>query len=288
MPILGSFGAGSGKGYGMTAGGNPYMVANGGTVTEDGVYKVHVFTSPGTFTVEKAPDPALATADYLVIAGRGGPAPSCRGGAAGGYRESNPGAGDWTGSPLANPGGSLSLSVQGYPINVGSNAAPQPSQNTQGYQGGPSTFSTITSSGGGGCGVGHYTQPVKSNPGLPGGCGGSGGGYPENPGAGGGSGNKGGYSPPEGQPGAWNGGGGVQVSAGGGCQGTGTEFTANVTDVGVPGPTGGLKYFAGGSGQGCPAPVNGGGPTVPQGGTEQAYGAAGGPSGVVCIRYRYK
>ena len=48
MPILGSFAAGSGKGFGLTAGANPYMEANGGTVSEVGDYKIHVFTSQVT------------------------------------------------------------------------------------------------------------------------------------------------------------------------------------------------------------------------------------------------
>ena len=69
MPILGSFAAGSGKGFGLTAGSNPYMEANGGTVSEVGDYKIHVFTSPGNFIVSKAPDPAVAYADYLTTHG---------------------------------------------------------------------------------------------------------------------------------------------------------------------------------------------------------------------------
>ena len=51
MPILGSFAAGSGKGFGLTAGASPYMEANGGSVSEVGDYKIHVFTSPGNFIV---------------------------------------------------------------------------------------------------------------------------------------------------------------------------------------------------------------------------------------------
>ena len=86
MPILGSFAAGSGKGFGLTAGANPYMEANGGTVSEAGDYKIHVFTSPGNFIVSKTPDPSLAYADYLVTGGKNGNAPSNRGTAAGGFR----------------------------------------------------------------------------------------------------------------------------------------------------------------------------------------------------------
>lgn len=289
MPILGSVGAGSGKGFGLTSGGPAYMVANGGTVSEVGAYKIHVFTSPGSFIVEETPDPALAYADYMVIAGKGGNAPSNRGTAAGGFRESVPSGGDWTGSPIANPDGALQLSVQTYPVTVGANGAPQPSQNTQGNPGTVSTFSTITSAGGGGGGVGHYTQPVKSNPGRPGGSGGAGGGYPPNPAAGGGSGNQPPVSPPQGNNGAWNGGGGA-VTAATSSQGAGTAIAGGIANIGVPGPgTPGnpdLKYYAGGSGQGGSG--DGNSPNAPGGGTDEAYGGSGGPGGIVLIRYRFK
>ena len=291
MPILGSFAAGSGKGFGLTAGASPYMEANGGTVSEVGDYKIHVFTSPGNFVVSKTPDPSLAYADYLVTGGRGGNAPSNRGTAAGGFRESVPNPAIWTGSPLAASGGALPMSVATYPITIGANGTPQPSQNTQGNNGNASSFSTISAAGGGGGGVGHYTQPVKSNPGKPGGCGGSGGGYPPNTGAGGGSGNQPPVNPPQGQSGAWNGGGGaVGSGGGGGAAGAGTEFCGGVANIGVPGSgtpnAPNLRYFAGGSGQGGSG--DGNSPNSPTGGTDEAYGGAGGPSGLVVIRYRFK
>jgi hypothetical protein len=33
MPIIGSFGAGSGKGFGFSGGGNSFITATGGTIT---------------------------------------------------------------------------------------------------------------------------------------------------------------------------------------------------------------------------------------------------------------
>jgi hypothetical protein len=51
MPIIGSFGAGSGKGFGFSGGGSSFYSATGGTITESGDYKIHTFTGPGTFTV---------------------------------------------------------------------------------------------------------------------------------------------------------------------------------------------------------------------------------------------
>jgi hypothetical protein len=55
MPIIGSFGAGSGKGFGLGGASGPaFIEATGGTITESGDYKIHTFTSDGTFTVEEA------------------------------------------------------------------------------------------------------------------------------------------------------------------------------------------------------------------------------------------
>jgi hypothetical protein len=53
MPIISSFGAGSGKGFGFGGGptGPAFIEATGGTITESGDYKIHTFTSDGTFTV---------------------------------------------------------------------------------------------------------------------------------------------------------------------------------------------------------------------------------------------
>ena len=79
MPIIASRGAASGKGFGMTAGAPSYMDATGGTIYDTGTYRIHLFTGPGSLIVSKVPDPAFATADYLVIGGAGGTAPSGRG-----------------------------------------------------------------------------------------------------------------------------------------------------------------------------------------------------------------
>jgi hypothetical protein len=50
-----------------------YIVATGGTITCCGDYKIHTFTSDGTFCVSNAGNPAgSTTVDYLVVAGGGG------------------------------------------------------------------------------------------------------------------------------------------------------------------------------------------------------------------------
>ena len=51
----------------------PFVAATGGTITTSGDFKIHTFTSSGTFTVTNAGSPGGSnTVDYLVIAGGGG------------------------------------------------------------------------------------------------------------------------------------------------------------------------------------------------------------------------
>ena len=60
---------------------SPLTAATGGTVTTDGDYKVHKFTSSGTFTVTTA-----GNVEYLVVAGGGGAGDWGGGGGGGGFR----------------------------------------------------------------------------------------------------------------------------------------------------------------------------------------------------------
>lgn len=82
-----------------------YVAATGGTVTTSGNFKIHVFTSGGTFAVSDAGNAAGSNSvDYNIISGGGGGGRD--GGGAGG------GGGVRTGtSPV---------SVQDYPISIGS------------------------------------------------------------------------------------------------------------------------------------------------------------------------
>ena len=67
-----------------------YVTATGGTVTTSGNFKIHTFTSPGTFCVSCAGNAQGSnTVDsYMVIAGGGGAGQNAGGGGgAGGYRE---------------------------------------------------------------------------------------------------------------------------------------------------------------------------------------------------------
>jgi hypothetical protein len=271
----------------------PFVAATGGTITTSGDFKIHTFTSSGTFTVTNAGSPGGSnTVDYLVIAGGGGSGSEVGGaGGAGGYRESFP-----------NPAtGGLSVSAQGYPITVGAggagNSAPGGGPGTQGSS---SVFSTITSAGGG-LGAGKAFND--------GGSGGSGGGAAYL-GSSGGSGNTPPVSPPQGNPGgaapnvAGGGGGGASSAGGAGPGGNGGNGTASSitgssvtragggggsgspadgTTAGAAGPGGGGAGSDSGAGNAGTANTGGGA----GGGLTPPAGAAGG-SGIVVIRYKFQ
>lgn len=268
-----------------------FITATGGTITTSGDFKIHTFTSSGTFTVTDAGDPGgSTTVDYLVVAGGGGSgSEQGGGGGAGGYRESFP-----------NPAtGGFSVSVQGYPITVGAGGAGSASAGS-GAQGSSSVFSTITSAGGG-FGAGRAFNN--------GGAGGSGGGA-SYLGSSGGSGNTPPVSPPQGNPGGAapnvaGGGGGGASSAGAngpganGGNGTASSITgssvtragggggagspADGTTAGAGGPGGGGAGSESGAATAGTANTGGGG-----GGSAAPPAGAAGGSGIVVIRYKFQ
>jgi hypothetical protein len=284
-------------GAGQSAQKNPsipeYVAATGGTITCCGNYKIHTFTGPGTFTVTSAGNSAgSSTVDYLVVAGGGGAGGNqyVGGGGAGGFRESVPSPAAWTASPLASPGGALPVSATGYPITVGSGGpggAGSPS--TDGTQGNPSIFSTITSAGGGFSVDYSATTPAAAS-------GGSGAGGTANV-QNGGAGNTPPVSPSQGNSGGNSSGAGG--GGGGGAGGVGSNSPgAEAVNPGGPGvatsiSTSPVTYAAGGrggSGNGVPSPADG---TVNTGNgasrstTPTGNGGSGG-SGIVIIRYKYQ
>ncbi len=259
--------------------GPAYIVATGGTVTTSGDFKIHTFTSSGTFTVSEVGNPAGSdSVDYLVVAGGGGGATNAGGaGGAGGFRTSSGTAsGSYSVGPLGSGVPALSVSIQAYPITVGGGGAGSAAA-PQGSNGGNSVFSTITSARGGGGGSAEGN--ASTSPGVPGG---SGGGAARDEGPGG-TGNSPSVSPPQGNPGqqgkanpAGSGGGAggagaagsvVPGSAGVGGDGGDGEYTNINPSTGVAdGPVGSARYYAGG----------GGGGGNPSGGTG---GAGGGGDG---------
>ena len=165
MPILGSFGAGSARGLGLTAcSGSKFVVATGGCESTDGDYKIHSFNASGCFTVTSAGLPSGcggdgSYVDYLVVAAGGNG--SDGGGGGGGMRSSNRTYPTSCGSAGCGPTAGIEVSVSNYPIVVGGIAG-----RTSPGGGGDSSFSTITSSGGGAGGRepggGHYANPAEA------------------------------------------------------------------------------------------------------------------------------
>jgi hypothetical protein len=310
-----------------------YVVATGGTILTCGDHKTHIFTADSTFTVTNGGAACGSnTVDYFVIAGgAGGNTWGGGGGGAGGFRLSNslsvPAP---TMSPLINPSG-LPVPTAAYPITVGAGGSKAPAY--VGGAGGPgatngavSTFSTITSTGGGHGGF----DCESAEPG------GSGGGGPRCTGKSIGNGNTPPVSPPQGNNGGTGGTGpaGYFGGGGGGAGAVGNSFTGpndggpggvgsfiadtvfgpTAPSYGSPGPVSSTRYFSGG-GSGANVATGastggsgGGGSTSPGGATDgtantgggggAAYaptpssntaGASGaGGSGFVAIRYKFQ
>jgi hypothetical protein len=290
----------------------PYIVATGGTPCSGAIvctnYKVHTFTGPGTFCVSNAGGPGGSnTVDYMVVAGGGG-GTSDRGGGggAGGYRES-PGtaSGCYAASPLgAAPAVALPVSATGYPIVIGGGGPAGAGPPCCGTKGSDSSFSTITSTGGG-LGLADKAATPTLGPGGSGGGAGKGGCY------GGGAGNTPPFNPAQGFPGGTGsgtnggaGGGGATVVGGnpsppnGGIGGTGATSSIDATPTARAGGGGGSSDgspVAGGAGGGGTG--HGGGPGCGGAGTVNTGGGGGGSrsgstgiggSGVVIIRYKFQ
>jgi len=303
----------------------PFITATGGTILECGDYKIHVFTSPGTFCVSSigsnAPQGGPSNADYLVVAGGGGS--NYGGGGAGGFRQS------------VTCAGTIPLSISGFPITVGGGGAATASGCAS--RGSNSIFSSITSAGGGASGG--ATPYCTSSANAPGGSGAGAPGFDfPAPGPGtppgtthqiGGAGNTPPVSPPQGNAGG-RGHGTYGIADNGSGGGGGAGSSAADTVIGTPGGTPGAagaptlilgstptapsygesgpspgRYFAGGGGGSQqnpgtkPGGVGGGGDGQPgpsgsgcNGATNMGGGAGGrssaGGSGIVIIRYKFQ
>jgi len=275
-------------------------LATGGTITDSGDFKVHTFTSSGSFVVPSGT--TLNNVEYVVVAGGGGGAStgsgvggSGGGGGAGGYRSSVQTESSGGGASAESR---LTLTAGSYTVTIGGGGGTDST-------GSNSVFATITSAGGG---YGGSYQGVNS--GLAG-SGGSGGGgqsatsAPENQGGSGtsGQGRAGGL-------GGWvtgtyetTGGGG-----GGGASTVGQNYSAN--NRGGNGGSGvstsitgsSVTYAVGGGGGGKPSggtpfgtlDANGGSASSNSGGggggpadtnsTNESGGSGG--SGIVVVRYK--
>jgi len=255
-----------------------FVTATGGTISYCGDYKIHTFTSPGTFCVSCAGNASGSNSvDYLVVAGGGGGGSEGGGAGAGGYRESSGAAsGCYSVSPLGACVSALPVSVTGYPVTVGGGGAgdgPAPcGPISTGTPGSNSVFSTIISAGGGG---GGSKCTAGGNPQKAGASGGSGGGGSRDAGPSypGGAGNTPPVAPPQGNNGGNSTGTGDSNGAGGG------GATAVGGSSSPPNQAGG----SGGSGatssiNGTPTTRAGGGGGGTNCGTAPSAGA-GGPGG---------
>ena len=293
-----------------------FVAATGGTITTVCTnFKVHTFTSPGTFCVTNAGNAAGSNQlSYMVVAGGGGgggtnkpsgPYSAGGGGGAGGFREGKSPQTPYTASPLVTT--ALTASAGATSISIGGGGAGGPGTG-RGTSGSPSTFLTITSAGGGGGGA--RCAPLST--GLDGGSGGGGGAPCTSTAAPGGSGNTPVVNPAQGKDGgagatpypsnAANGGGGGGATvvgtdfitpfpnSGGGPGGAGATTSINGSPTAFSGGGGGGVYRCGaggtlGSGTGG---TGGGGPGGPgasstspgngQNGTTNVGGGGGGGS----------
>ena len=307
---------------------NPFIVATGGTITNSGDYKIHTFTSPGTFQVTNAGLPGGSTKlDYLVVGGGGGGGTGAvseggGGGGAGGYRESaGTDSGSYSRSPLGACVSAITAAEDSYPITVGAGGTGDTSPGNQAGSGSASVFSTITS-GGGGAAAGQQSSPNPHN----GTAGASGGGAINGTG---GAGNTPPVSPAQGTAGGnsapgpkasskyiGSGGGGATAAGnntctptGKGCGGAGATSSINATPTaraggggGGYGPSGTQPYGigaggTGGGGGGGPGPTSagnagttntGGGGGGGSSGSSPVVNGGTGGSGIVIIRYKYQ
>ena len=312
--------------------GAAFISATGGTESTSGNCKIHTFTGPGTFTVCAISGSCAANniVSYVVVAGGGGGGGShnspCNraggAGGAGGYREAKSPVTPYTASPLDGYPSSpnrVTVTATSFPITVGAGGGGGRRSVGAATNGGTSTFSTITSAGGGSGGTGIGGPVGISGNGADGGSGGGG--------SGGGSGTTSvhgdGNTPPttpaqgtDGGPGVGphgsSGGGGGATAAGvtgcssdGGAGGAGATSSINGTPTARAGGGGG----GGASGGGASGGTGGGGPggsscTAGTAGTTNTGGGGGGAgfgpdgsanslggtggSGIVILRYRFQ
>jgi len=253
-----------------------YMAASGGSVVTSGDYKIHTFTSSGTFTVSDSGNSAGSNSvQFLVIAGGGGGGQDRGGGGgAGGYRR---GGSTETSGGGASAESELVVSTGNYTVTIGGGGSGAPNESTAAGAGSNSVFGSITSIGGGRGGNGAT--------GNNGGNGGSGGGAKSGTGGSGTTGQ--GYAGASGGTGLGGGGAaGVGTSSGDPRSGgpgrassiTGSSVTRAAGGRGANDATNNDPAGAANSGNGGPG---GGYP-----GYQQA-GKAGG-SGLVVIKYKFQ
>ena len=273
-----------------------YTVAIGGAITQVGDYKVHTFNSSANFVVSQLGTDS--TVEYLVVAGGGA--------GASGAANSNAIGGGGAGGLLKN--NLFPITLQTYPIVVGSGGASTAvNPSLRGTNGNDSSFSSVTSTGGGAGGI--FSNTYKN--GANGGSGGGAGSYSTNGIGGTGvltQGYDGGLGVSTGQP--YSGGGGGGAGAIGGSVTPGFGNLPGEGGVGLANSISGTSvFYAGGGGGGSNGNSvggnggGGGGRISVQGiaGTPNTGGGGGaggcqippqaggnGGSGIVIIKYKFQ
>ena len=286
------------------------VTATGGSVTTIGGYKVHTFTSSGTFVISEGE----GNIEYLVIAGGGAGSKAhttntCGGGGAGGYRTNVPGQNSGGGGS-SEP--AMNLGPGTYTVTVGGGGTLNaPPGNTLGTNGSNSVFYNITSTGGG-RGGGEPAQGTAGNGGsgggggshnsgngnYPGGTGTTNQGYRggncngAGPGAGGGGGGGAAQNGTDVAPNSLNGGPGgngvpsnidgtnTHRAAGGGGSGWSTNNSGGSGGTGGGGAGGYTDSTGTGNNEHATANTGSGG-----GGGKQNNNRGNGGSGIVIVRY---
>jgi len=223
------------------------FVATGGTedTTSRSGYKVHTFTSPGSFTVTSG----AKTGEYIVVAAGGG----------GGSTFNGPGGG----AGALRFSSTYTLSPGTYPVTVGAGGAGglEAQAYDAGYDGNNSVFGPITSAGGGG---GGGAAGPRSSP-------------PSNPPGSGRDGGSGGGGHPRGGSGTPLAVGGTGTGDSGGTNGTASPANGWGNDGGLGNDS---PYYGGGGGgasqTGQPQGNGGAGLTYTINGTPTAYAGGGG------------
>ena len=308
MPFLQTLGGGSAQGFKSAGGGgsDDWVDASGGTVTTSGDYRIHDFTTNGTFTLNSIPADNSGFIELLMIAGGGGGGGRAgAGGGAGGViwkraqvvqqtgniaivigQGGNGGGSDAYGAGGGNTtfnGAGINLSAQGGGGAPGGNCDENGNSGGSGaggtYGGKGGSFTAGQGSHGGDSGGHHQSQ----------GC--SGGSYAYKEGGGGGylgvgeSGDVNNGKGRQGGAGAYFSINGSQTGyAGGGSAGGHSPWNGGVTHLNAfgAGDAGGPGYRNGGAamdGRG-----GGGGGASTDGGGSNSGGAGG--NGRVIIRYR--
>ena len=264
------------------------LQGSGGTITSDGLYRVHTFTAGGNFI----PPPGITSVDVLVVGGGGG----------GSRTGNNEGGGGGGAGSFLNLTGVAINSASATAVVVGAGGSGATSNGSNGTSGGQSRFIAQTSrdaNGGGGGGTG-------GSPGLSGGSGGGGGASGSGSPAGGSAtagGNVGGnsFGSNTNNQRAGGGGGGAgqagfnATSQNGGNGGTGASSTISGNTVTYAAGGGGAGFVSGGAG-GSGGLGGAGSTNNTSAGNGSGFGSGGGAgrrgnnggngsAGVVIVRY---